>query len=112
METERTRKKEIQKHKSVRVNFRDPSRKVNHLNMITGDIKITTEFTSSISSTRIDYSILKMIKSPKTNKLPDGLIEKTSSMVDDIASKSCIYMKKVINRGKRSKILNEVKSKT
>ena len=46
----------------------------------------------------------------KTNTLADGLIERTSSMLDEIASKACIKMKEAIDRGQRSKTLNEVKS--
>ena len=46
-----------------------------------------------------------MLKSPKTKTLADGLIEITSSMLDEAESK----MKKVNDRGKRSKTLSEVK---
>ena len=49
-----------------------------------------------------------MLKSPKT-KTADGLIERTSSMLDEIESKTCTKLKKVIDRGKRSKTLSEVK---
>ena len=41
--------------------------------------------------------------------LADELIEKTSSKLDETASKPCIKTKNVIDRGKRSKTLNEVK---
>ena len=51
-----------------------------------------------------------MLKSPKTNTLADGLIEGTSSMLDEIESKTVQKDKKVIIRGKRSKVLSEVKS--
>ena len=47
-----------------------------------------------------------MLKSPKTNTLADGLIQRTSSILDKIASKT---VHKVIDRGGRSKTLNEVK---
>ena len=43
-----------------------------------------------------------MLKSPMTKTLADGLIERTSSMLDEIESKT-------IDRGKRSKTLSEVK---
>ena len=43
-----------------------------------------------------------MLKSPMTKTLTDGLIERTSSMLDEIESKT-------IDRGKRSKTLSEVK---
>ena len=39
---------------------RDPSRKVNHQCKVIGDRKIITEFTRSISSTRIDKPVLMM----------------------------------------------------
>ena len=47
--------------------------------------------------------------SPKTNALADGLIERTSSMLDEIATKTAYKTKKVIDRGKKSETLNEVK---
>ena len=50
-----------------------------------------------------------MLKSPKTKTLADGLIERTSSMLDEIGSKTVHKLKKVIDRGKRSKTLSEVK---
>ena len=50
-----------------------------------------------------------MLKSPKTKTLADGLIERTLSMLDEMESKLCTTTKKVINRGKRSKTLSEVK---
>ena len=43
------------------------------------------------------------LKSLKTNTLADGLIDRTSSML------LCITTKKMIDRGKRSKTLSEVK---
>ena len=43
----------IQKSCIVRVTVRDPSRKVNHLSKVIWDGKFITEFTRSISSTRI-----------------------------------------------------------
>ena len=49
--------------------------------------KIIGEFTRSISSTKIAYPALMMnAKSPKINLLADGLIERTSSILDEIAS--------------------------
>ena len=50
-----------------------------------------------------------MISSPKTNAVVYGLIEGTSSMLNEINQNLCIKMKKLINRGKRSKTLSEVK---
>ena len=50
-----------------------------------------TEFTRSISSARIGKPVLMMdVKSPKTNTLVDGLIERTSSMLDEIESKTVL----------------------
>ena len=48
-----------------------------------------------------------MLKSPKTNTLADGLIERTSSMLDEIESKTMHKDKE--DRGKRSKTLRDVK---
>ena len=49
------------------------------------------------------------VEPPNTNTLADELIERTSSMLDAIASKPCIKRKKVIDRGKRSKAMSQVK---
>ena len=62
----------------MRITVWDLSRKVNHLSKVIWDGKIITGFTRSISSTRI--------KSPKT-KTAGGLIDRTSSMLDEIESK-------------------------
>ena len=65
---------------------RDPNRKVNHLSR---DRKIITEFTRSICPTRISEPVLMTDeKSPKTNTIADGLIGRTSSMFDEIESKT------------------------
>ena len=50
-----------------------------------------------------------MLKPPKTNTLADRLMERTSSILDKWNQKLCIMMKKVIDRGKRSETLSEVK---
>ena len=55
------------------------------LTKVIEDRKSITEFTRSISTTRIGYPVLMM--DVKTNALADGLIEKTSSMIDEAASK-------------------------
>ena len=55
------RKKEIHKCRTVRVTGRDPIRKVNYLSKVVWDRKIITEFTRSISSTRIGQSVLVYI---------------------------------------------------
>ena len=54
------RKKEIQKSRTMRITFWNPSRKVGHLGKVIWDRKIRTEFTWSISCTRIGNSVLVM----------------------------------------------------
>ena len=54
------RKKEIQKSRAMRITAWDPSRKVSHLSKVIWDRKIITEFTRSISSTRIGKPVLMM----------------------------------------------------
>ena len=69
-----------------------------------------TEFTRSINSTRIGKQVLMMdVKVSKDKNIADGLIEGTSSMLDEIESKTVHKAEKVIDRGKRSKTLSEVK---
>ena len=48
-----SRKKQIQKSKTVRATVWDPSRKLNHLSKPVWDRTVITEFTTSISSTRV-----------------------------------------------------------
>ena len=57
--------------------------RVNHLSKVVCDRKIITEFTRSISCTRIGYSVL-MMDVEVFNTSADGLIERTSSMLDEI----------------------------
>ena len=54
------RNKEIQKSSTVRITVRDPSRKGNHLSKVIWDREIITEFTRSISSTRVCEPVLMM----------------------------------------------------
>ena len=54
------RKKRIQKSRTLRITVWDPSRKVNLLSQVVWDRKIITEFTRSISSTRVGKPLLKM----------------------------------------------------
>ena len=73
----------------MRITVWDPSRKVNHLSKIICDRKIITEFTRSISSTKIGKPVLMIdVKVSKDKTLADGMIERTSSMLDDIESKT------------------------
>ena len=44
-----------------------------------------------------------MLKSPNTNTLADGLIERASSMLDEIESKTLCKDEEVIDRGKTKK---------
>ena len=63
----------------MRITIWDPSRKVNHLSKVA----------RLISSTRIGKPVVMVdVKCPKTKTLADGLIERTSSMLDEIESKS------------------------
>ena len=52
-----------------------------------------------------------MLKSPRTNTLADGLIERTSSMLDEKKRKTRTVdkEKKVIDSGKRSETMSEIK---
>ena len=54
------RKKWIQKGRTMGITVWNPSRKVNHLSKIIWDRKTITEFTRSISSTRIGKPVLMM----------------------------------------------------
>ena len=53
--------------------------------------------------------MMDQLKSLKTNKLVDGLIKRTSSMLMKQNQNLCTKTKMVIDRGKRSKTLSEVK---
>ena len=68
---------------------RDPSSNVIYQSKVVWNRKIITEFARSISSTMIG--------------------ERTSSMLDEIASKTAQRRKAAVDSGKRSKTLNEVK---
>ena len=48
-----SRKVQILKSRTVRITVKSPISKVNHVNKVNGDRRIITEFTRSISSTRI-----------------------------------------------------------
>ena len=73
----------------MRVTVRDPSSTVIYQSKVVWNRKIITEFARSISSTMIG--------------------ERTSSMLDEIASKTAQRRKAAVDSGKRSKTLNEVK---
>ena len=61
-----------------------------------------------MSSTRIGKRVL-MMEVKVSIKTADGLIKRTSSMLGEIESKTCPKTKNVIDRGKGSKTLSEVK---
>ena len=63
----------------------------------------------SVPPEYVSQSLQWTLKSPKTNTLADGLIERTSTCQMKQNQKPCTKRKKVINRGKRSKTLSEVK---
>ena len=73
----------------MRVTVRDPSSNVIYQSKVVWNRKIITEFARSISSTMIG--------------------ERTSSMLDEIASKTAQRRKAAVDSGKRSNTLNEVK---
>ena len=73
----------------MRVTVRDPSSNVIYQSKVVWNRKIITEFARSSSSTMIG--------------------ERTSSMLDEIASKTAQRRKAAVDSGKRSKTLNEVK---
>ena len=72
----------------MRAEVRDPSRKVNQLNKVVRNKKSITEFTRSISSTKIVQLVLMTnVKVSKEEELADGLIDRTSSTLDITTSK-------------------------
>ena len=74
----------------------DMSRKVNHLSKV-------------VWPEQVSQSLWWTLKSPKTNILSEGLIERTSSMLDEIESKTKYKDEEGERWGKRSKTLSEVK---
>ena len=83
------RKKEIQKSRTMRIAVWDSSRKGNHLSKAIWDRKIIADFTRLMNSTKIgSQSLWWTLKSLKTKTLADGLIKRTSSMLEDIEWKT------------------------
>ena len=81
--------REIQKSRTVRITVWDTSRKVNHLSKVIWDRKIITEFTRSISSTRIGKPVLMMgIKVSKNKHISRWVDQENLSMLDEIESKT------------------------
>ena len=71
----------------MRAEVRDPSRKVNQLNKVVRNKKSITEFTRSISSTKIVQLVLMTNVKVSKEELVDGLIDRTSSNLDITTSK-------------------------
>ena len=78
-----------QKSRTARITVWDPNRKVNHLSKVVCDIKIITEFTKSISSTRIGKPILMNIKVFKDKHFSRRWVDgENLSMLDEIEFKT------------------------
>ena len=68
---------------------RDPGKTVNHLSQVIWDRKIIKKFAGpSVEPELVSQSLWWLLKSPETNTLADGLIERTSSVLDKIGSKT------------------------
>ena len=89
----------------------DLSRNVNHLSKVIWDRKIITEFTRSICSARIGKPVLiKNIKVSKDKHIGKWVDRENFIYVRWLRIKnSAVKTKKVIDRGKRSITLSEVK---
>ena len=73
----------------MRITVKDLSRKVKHLNKVIGDRKIITEFTRSISLTRIGEPILMIdIKVSKEKHISRWADRENLISVDEIESKT------------------------
>ena len=70
------------------VTIRDPSRKVNYLSKVVRNRKFITEVTMSISSTGIGWSVLMMDVKVSKDKHISRWVEKTSSRLDEIESRT------------------------
>ena len=96
-------KKEIQKSRAMTVTVRNLTRKLDHLSKVIWDRKIITEFTGSISFTTIGKPVLMMNIKVSKDKLRDSHL---CYMKQN--HKPCI-MTMLTDRGKRRRILSEVK---
>ena len=73
----------------MRITVLDLSRNVNHLSKVIWDKKIITEFTSSISSTRIGKPVLMMdIKVSKNKNISRWLNRENLIILDEIEWKT------------------------
>ena len=73
-------KKEIQKGTTMRITVWNPSRKVNHLGKVISDRKVITEFTRSISSTRIGKPVLMMDVKVSKDKIISRWVDRENLM--------------------------------
>ena len=79
------RKKEIQKSRTLRAAVRDPSRKVNLLSKVIWDRK---KYNSSPGLSVPPEYVIQSFWWTLSQTLIDGLVEKTSSFLDEIALKA------------------------
>ena len=105
------KKKEIQKSRTMRITvIWDPSRKVNYLNKVIWDRKIITEFTRTISSTRIGKPALMMdVKVSKDKSISRWVDQQNLIYVRWNKIKNCAQRQRWSIEGKKSKTLSEVK---
>ena len=108
---DRKKKKEIQKSRTMRITvIWDPSRKVNYLNKVIWDRKIITEFTRTISSTRIGKPALMMdVKVSKDKSISRWVDQQNLIYVRWNKIKNCAQRQRWSIEGKKSKTLSEVK---
>ena len=86
-----SRKKEIQKIRTVTITVRDLSRKVNHLSNGIWDGKILSEFTRSIISTKIGKPVLMTDVKVSKEKHISGWIDWKSLIYEDEAESKTVH---------------------
>ena len=87
------RNTQIQKIWAVRITARGSSRKANHLVKVVWETNIITEFSRSlVSPEKINQSLWRTLKfqkkKKKKKKISDGLIDRNSSMLHEITSRT------------------------
>ena len=80
------RRKQIENSRSMSVIVRDSSRNVNNLSKVVWDRKIIT--VQQVYQFHQNRLTSQHLKSPKTNTLTDGFLERISSTLEEIASKT------------------------
>ena len=94
----------------MRITAWNPSRKVNHLSKVIWDRKIITKFSRSISSTRIGKPVLMIgVKVSKDKHISRWVDWENLIYVRWNGIKNRTQRWRLINGGKRSKTLSEVK---